>query len=89
MLSAGAYLRIPRSSGLSICLLSGGRPRGAPLRRKLTKFLVERITVSRDEGEGGARVEITHRSGPPAIPEAESADGVTYTQELWRTLGRL
>jgi hypothetical protein len=58
-------------------------------RRALAKLLVERITVSRDEEEGGARVDITYRFGPPAIPEAESADGVPDTQELWRALGRL
>jgi hypothetical protein len=34
-------------------------------------------------------VDITYRFGPPAMPEAESADGVPYSQELWRALGRL
>jgi hypothetical protein len=58
-------------------------------RRTLAKLLVERITVSRDETEGGARVDITYRFGPPATPEAESADGVPDSQELWRALGRL
>jgi hypothetical protein len=58
-------------------------------RRTLIKLLVERIIVSRDEAEGGARVDITYRFGPPTMPEAESADGVPYTQELWRALGRL
>ena len=45
-------------------------------RRTLAKLLVERIIVSRDETEGRARVDITYRFGPPALPEAESADGV-------------
>jgi site-specific DNA recombinase len=58
-------------------------------RRALAKLLVERIIVSRDEAEGSARVAITYRFGPPAIPEAESADGVPDSQELWRALGRL
>jgi site-specific DNA recombinase len=58
-------------------------------RRALAKLLVERIIVSRDEPEGRPRVDITYRFGPPASPEADSADGVPYTQELWRALGRL
>jgi site-specific DNA recombinase len=58
-------------------------------RRALAKLLVEQITVSRDEEEGGARVDITYRFGPPAIPEAKGADGVPDTQALWRALGRL
>jgi DNA invertase Pin-like site-specific DNA recombinase len=58
-------------------------------RRSLVKLLVERIIVSRDETEGRARVDITYRFGPPALPEAESADGVQNFQELWRALGRL
>jgi site-specific DNA recombinase len=58
-------------------------------RRTLVKLLVERIIVSRDETEGRARVDITYRFGPPSSGEAESADGVPYSQELWRALGRL
>ncbi|MDF2702137.1 MAG: resolvase protein [Rubrobacteraceae bacterium] len=58
-------------------------------RRSLVKLLVEQIIVSRDETEGRARVDITYRFGPPALPEAESADGVQNFQELWRALGRL
>ena len=58
-------------------------------RRTLAKLLVERIIVSRDETEGRARVDITYRFGPPALPEAESADGVQNSQQLWRALGRL
>jgi hypothetical protein len=58
-------------------------------RRTLVKLLVERIIVSRDETEGRPRVDITYRFGPPALQEADSADGVQNYQELWRALGRL
>ena len=58
-------------------------------RRTLAKLLVERISVSRDEAEGSARVDITYLFGPPAIPEADSADSVPDSQGLWRALGGL
>jgi hypothetical protein len=58
-------------------------------RRTLVKLLVEQIIVSRDETEGRPRVDITYRFGPPALQEADSADGVQNSQELWRALGRL
>ena len=58
-------------------------------RRTLVKLLVEWLTASRDETNGDARVEITYRFGPAALPEADRADGVPDIQEPWRALGGL
>jgi site-specific DNA recombinase len=46
-------------------------------RHELVKLLVERITVSRTD-DGQARIDITHRFGPPPqLPKDEFAHGVT------------
>jgi hypothetical protein len=57
-------------------------------RRTLVKLLVERITVGRDEAEARPRVDVTHRFGPPGVPEADRANGLQDTQDLWGALGR-
>jgi site-specific DNA recombinase len=57
-------------------------------RRELTKLLVERVVVGRDE-EGRRRVDVTYRFGPPEQLEGvDSADGVHNSDEFRRAHGR-
>ena len=57
-------------------------------RRELTKLLVERVVVGRDE-EDRRRVDATYRFGPPEQLEGvDSADGVHNSDEFRRAHGR-